>query len=174
MLELKEQASAMAWDWDADDIDPNDDDGRLWVPMMAQTLKMGMAKGPRPFPPAAPAVVPPTHLTPPWHMTVYTVQPNQDGSAEQASMPVVIPVLIPRMQGQVISKANQGRGASLREEEMTTDEVRAREVSEASEAPMPKQRQMKAKGKPLTTRQAWVPKGAKVIISADARTMPCD
>src|SRR5882724_8259918 len=101
MLELKEQASAMAWDWDADDIDPNDDDGRLWVPMMAQTLKMGTAEGQKQLTTAAPAVMPPTHLTPPHHMTVYAVQLNRDRSSEQASTPVVIPVLMPRMQGQV-------------------------------------------------------------------------
>ena len=106
MSELEEQASTMVWEWDADNIDPNDNYGRLWVPMMAQTLKMGMAEGPRPFPPTAPAVVPPTHLTPPWHITVYAVQLNQDRSAEQASTPVVIPVLMPWMQGQVIIKAN--------------------------------------------------------------------
>jgi len=63
-------------DWDADDIDPDNDDRRLWVPMMAQTLKMGASEGSRPFPAAAPAVMPPTHLTPPQQMSVYMVQPN--------------------------------------------------------------------------------------------------
>ena len=54
------------------------------------------------------------------------------------------------------------------------DEDGEREVSEASEAPIPKQRQTNGKGKPSKMRQAQVPKGAKVIISAEARTMPCD
>ena len=106
MLELEERASAMAWDWDADNIDPNDNYGRLWVPMMAQTLKMGTAEGQKQLPPAAPAVMPPTHLTPPRHMTVYAVQLNRDRSSEQASTPVVIPVLTPQMQGWVVIKAN--------------------------------------------------------------------
>ena len=75
MLELEERASAMAWDWDVDDIDPNDDDGRQWVPMMAQTLKTGTAEGQWRISPAAP-VFPPTYLTPPLHMTVYAVQLN--------------------------------------------------------------------------------------------------
>ena len=75
MWELEEQACAMAWDWETEDIDAEDDGGKLWVPMMAQTLNMGTAKGSRPFPPVAP-VIPPTHFTPPWHMTIYAVQPN--------------------------------------------------------------------------------------------------
>jgi len=44
MWELEGRASAMAWDWDADDINLNDDDGKLWVPVMAQILNMGRAK----------------------------------------------------------------------------------------------------------------------------------
>jgi len=46
----------MAWDWDVDDIDPDDDDGKLWVPVTAQTPNTGMAKGSRPFPPTAPVM----------------------------------------------------------------------------------------------------------------------
>ena len=75
MSELEEWASTMAWDWDMDDIDPNDDDGRQWVPMMAQTLKLGTAEGQQQISLAAP-VMPPTYLTPPHHMTVYAVQLN--------------------------------------------------------------------------------------------------
>ena len=107
-------------------------------------------------------------------MTVYAVQENKDGSAEQASTLVAIPVMMPQMQGQVIIKANRGRGESPREEEMTTDEDREREASKASEAPIPKQKQTKGKGKLSKTRQEWVLKGAKVIILAEARTVPCD
>ena len=29
----------MAWDWDAEDIDPNENDEKLWVPMMLQMLR---------------------------------------------------------------------------------------------------------------------------------------
>ena len=54
MQELEAQASTMAWDWDANDIDLNDNDGKLWVPVTAQTLNMGRAAqytgAPRPEP----------------------------------------------------------------------------------------------------------------------------
>ena len=39
MWELEALASTMAWAWDTDHIDPDDDDGKLWIPVMAQTLK---------------------------------------------------------------------------------------------------------------------------------------
>jgi len=101
MWELEAWASAMAWDWDADDIDPDDDDGKLWVPVMAQTLKTGPAEEDRGHPSAGP-------VTPPRQMTVYAVQENEDRSAEQASTPMVMPVLMPQMKGQVVIKANLG------------------------------------------------------------------
>ena len=42
----------MAWDWDAADIDPDKDDGQLWVPVMLKMLEdfiqepQGMPKTP--------------------------------------------------------------------------------------------------------------------------------
>jgi len=69
MWELEVWASAMAWDWDADDIDPDDNNGKLWVPVMAQMLNMGGAEQHR-GPPCLEPVMPPRH------MTVYVVQPN--------------------------------------------------------------------------------------------------
>jgi len=29
----------MVWEWDIEDIDHNKDDGKIWVPMMSQTLR---------------------------------------------------------------------------------------------------------------------------------------
>ena len=69
MWELEVRASAMAWDVDMDNIDPDDNDGNLWVPVMAQMLNMGGAEQHR-GPPC------PGPMTLPRHMTVYTVQPN--------------------------------------------------------------------------------------------------
>jgi len=144
MWELEAWASTMAWDWDADDIDPDDDDGKLWVPVMAQTLKTGLAEQDRGNPPSGPA-------TPPRQMTVYVVQENEEISAEQVSVPVVMPILTPQMKGRVIIKANLGRGESPREEETTADKDGEREMSdprEPSEAPaMPHDGITKVKGK---------------------------
>src|SRR5882724_11436495 len=90
------------------------------------------------------------------HMTVYVVQLNQDGLAEQASTPVLMAMQMPRMTGCMVIKANQGEGESPREEEMTMDEDREREVSEQSELSealaMPHVKVMKVKVKRPTTR----------------------
>ena len=58
MWELEAQASTMAWDWDVDDIDPYDNDGKLCVPVTAQTLKTGPAEEDRGHSPTGPATPP--------------------------------------------------------------------------------------------------------------------
>ena len=139
MWELEAWASAMAWDWDTDNIDAEDDNGKLWVPIMAQTLNTDAAGGSRPIPFAGP-------MTPPQRqMTVYMVHLNQDGSAEQASMLVLMPVMMPQMKGWVVIKANLGQGESLREEDTTADEDGERELREAPA--MPHDKVTKVKGK---------------------------
>jgi len=70
MWELEVWASAMAWDWDVDDINVEDENSKLWVPMTAaQMLNMGAAEVSTPFPLAGPAM-------PPRQMTIYVVQLN--------------------------------------------------------------------------------------------------
>jgi len=48
-------------------------------------------------------------------------------------MPVVIPILMPQMKGQVIIKAKLGQGESPREEETTMDEDMERVMREPRE-----------------------------------------
>src|SRR5882724_4768207 len=140
-------------------------------PCDSQTLKTGPAEEDRGHPPADPA-------TPARQMTVYMVQENEDGSAEQASSPMVMPILTPQMKGQVVIKANLGQGESPREEETTADEDGEREMSELSElskAPAPPCNQAtKIKGKTPRARWTHVPKQVGIIISAKARTLQCD
>jgi len=58
---------------------------------------------------------------------------------------------------------------------MTMEEDGEREVSELSEAlAMPHAKVMKVKAKKPTTRRACVPQQAEVVVSAEARTVPCD
>ena len=170
MWELEVWASAMAWDMDTDNFDLEDDDRKLWVPMMAQTLKTGVAEQDGAIPSMGP-------VTPARQLTIYAVKENQDGLADQASMPIIMPVLVPQMKGQVVIKANLGQGESPREEEMTTDEDGEREVSEPrepNEAPaMPHAKVSKVKGKTPRVGRACVPKQAEVIVLAKVRTVPC-
>ena len=37
--ELEGHAYEMSWDWDAEDIDLDKDDGRMWVPITPKTLQ---------------------------------------------------------------------------------------------------------------------------------------
>jgi len=107
----------MAWDWDVDDIDTDEDDRKQWVPMTPQMKKI--AETPRPARMGAPTL--PVMLMPPQHMTMYTLQLTQGGLAEQASLPMVIPVLSPTGHGLLILKENVGEGVRQRDKETTTD-----------------------------------------------------
>jgi len=47
LIEIKKEtwrtggrASLMAWDWDAEDIDPQEDDGKMWVPVTLERLNV--------------------------------------------------------------------------------------------------------------------------------------
>jgi len=44
--ELDIHVAAMAWDWEANNIDADEDDSKPWVPMMPQMMRM--AGTPRP------------------------------------------------------------------------------------------------------------------------------
>jgi len=70
MGELEAHVTAMAWDWDMEDINPNEDGGKLWVPMTPQMLRKH--KIPRSM--RSGHSMPPT--MPLRKMTVYMVQLN--------------------------------------------------------------------------------------------------
>ena len=70
MEELEGCVAAMAWDWDMEDIDPHEDNGKLWVPVTLQT--MWMLEMPRDM--RTSHLMPP--MMPPRQMAVCMVQPN--------------------------------------------------------------------------------------------------
>jgi len=39
MEDLEDQAATMAWHWDTNDIDTDEDDRKQWVPMTPQTMR---------------------------------------------------------------------------------------------------------------------------------------
>jgi len=59
--------AAMAWDWDANDINMNGDNRKIWVPMTPQTLTISMTEQ------VARRNVPANHMMPPRKMWVYVV-----------------------------------------------------------------------------------------------------
>jgi len=91
MEDLEGHATTMAWDWDVDDINVDEDDRKQWVPMIPQTMKH--TKTPRPSRMGAPT----QPVTPMLarQMTMYALHPTQGGLAKQASSPMVIPVQSP-------------------------------------------------------------------------------
>jgi len=166
-----------------DDINPDDNDGKVWVPVTAQTLNTrtaeentgeentGVAEENRAFPPMGPATLP-------RQMMMYVVQLNQDGLAEQASTPVLMSMQMPHMKGLVIIKANLGQGESPREGDMTAHEDGERKASklrDLNEVPAAHcNKATKVQSKMPRTRQVHIPKWVEVIMSAMVRMVPCD
>jgi len=68
MEDLEGRAAAMAWDWDADNIDMDEDDGKQWVPMTPQMMRhLDTARTTR-------IKSPVQAMTPPRRMQVYALQ----------------------------------------------------------------------------------------------------
>jgi len=154
---------AMTWDWDAEDINPDEDDGKLWVPMMPQMLRMHEMPRSRRSGHSIPSTIPPRQ------MAVYMVQPNQDRSAEQSKTLIVLLVHTPCTQGPIIIKANLGKEATLRDQETTTEGDVESKLTELLSMP----KAQKAKKAPAT-RQQGVPKNATMVVLTKLRLRPCD
>ena len=119
----------MAWDWDTDDIDADEDDRKQWVPVTPQTMKI--AETPRPGridAPTLPVMPIPPQVT--QKMSMYVLHLTRGALAEQASTPMVIPVLSPTGHRPVIIKKNIGEGARQRDEETTADSEGESELTE--------------------------------------------
>ena len=117
MEDLEGCAAAMAWDWDTDDIDVDKDDGKQWVPMMPQMMKI--SETPRPGRIAAPTQ--PMMPMLPIQMTMYMLHLTQGGLAKQASLPMVFLVISPTSHRLLIIKENLGEGVRQRDKETTAD-----------------------------------------------------
>src|SRR5882724_4045625 len=111
---LEGHAATMAWDWDADDIDTDEDDGKQWVPVTPQTIKNVETPRPSGRVPTMPTTPMPAQRN--RQMMMYTLHPTRSGLAEQASSPIIIPVLSPNRSGPIVIKENVGEGARQRDE----------------------------------------------------------
>jgi len=108
-VELEGRAYEMSWDWDAEDIDPDKNDGRMWVPITPKTLEdkaMKIAET-KPVVSEAEEEVPTIRSKSCQTMSMYAVT-NRPGKVIQASMPILqvvgTPVMGPEVIVQVSSK----------------------------------------------------------------------
>jgi len=73
MEELEAHAAAMAWEWSGDEIAEDEDDGRVWMPVMPMTLGAGDNPTVRQ---TQRAMTPVQAEMPGRQMAVYAVQPS--------------------------------------------------------------------------------------------------
>src|SRR5882724_8481607 len=163
MAELEGRASLMAWDWDAEDIDPQEDDGKMWVPVTPGMLNV----------PANMKDIMALQPTKPLReIRVYAVKPSRGQSVQQTSMPQTVPMATPQMRGPIVLKATLGRGHSLREEETTVGEDREDERSDSDVTEPPatfKPNPSRGNMKTSITGRTRVPKRGEVIVSTEPR-----
>ena len=87
--ELEGQVYKMSWDWDAKDIDPDEDNGWMWVPITPKTLEdeaLWIAET-KLVVREAEEEMPPIRSEPHQVMTMYAVT-NGPGGVRQATTPV--------------------------------------------------------------------------------------
>ena len=101
-------AEAMSWDWDTEDIDLEEDNGQIWVPVTPKTLEEGNEES---------GDVPPE--TPKWadqglggietHGQMMNVYPVEKGPAGvgQARTPIRQVVQMPKITGPIVIRANE-------------------------------------------------------------------
>jgi len=80
----------MSWDWDAEDIDPDEDDGRMWVPITPKTLEDEAVRTAEVKRDTSEDEEEPRTIKdgPHWMMSMYMVSHGPTGVV-QASMPIV-------------------------------------------------------------------------------------
>jgi len=170
----------MAWEWNGRFIDADEDDGREWVPVTAQTLQMrgpdsgkktgkaGEDNAKKTSRAEDAAENRPT--TPVRKMAVYAIEEGPSGSVSQARTPTVMVVRTPQTEGEHVVNENLGEGDSPQTEETTAEEEGESEISEDSATPQAKP----LKGKGNKTGRRGVPKKAELVMLADPRGMKCD
>ena len=157
----------MAWDWDIADIDPDEDDGQIWVPVTLKTLEEPVEE-PQGIPKTPEAKQQVVNQEDGWlrNMAVYTVLNGPEGAA-QADAPLRQEVVSPQIPGTVVI-LDAGESSDLTE----LSEAEAREENSEGWVAGPKA---------VTVVRAvgvgWkgvVPKRAPVTTSTMPRGMLCD
>ena len=157
----------MAWDWDIADIDPDEDDGQLWVPVTLKTLEelveelQGMPKTPK-----TKQLIVNQEDSQLQNMAIYAVSDSPEG-ATQADAPLRQVVLSPQVPGPVII-LDTGELSNL----MELSEAKGREETLEGQMARPNAvTVMKVAG------VGWkgvVPKCVLVITSTTPRETSCD
>ena len=156
----------MAWEWDANDILGDEDDGQEWVPATPQMLGTGMTGN-------VMRVTQSSMLRMLLHQIImYLVQPSRSRQFEQERILVMMVVLTPQCSSEIIFKENMAENDSLRTKETITDESEESEISMVSTIPKP--RLAKGKKKMVKIGQQGVPQKAEVTVLAEPRTQPCN
>ena len=159
----------MSWDWEAEDIDLDEDDRKVWVPVTPKTLGEGArtaSHGPHmdgQQPGAAGRVNPPSRT-----MRMYSL--SQDSMSEQAAAPVLRSVQTPLRDCPMTILANEESSVLSNSAVSSIDEkgLHREDHPEKGDG-------LKVLGRPGNKQAGQaVPKNAPVMTSGTPRLIPCD
>ena len=166
----------MSWDWDTEDIDPEEDDGKIWVPVTPKTLEaVDAEKGAVPLM-AGQVMSPEKEVRPTeWTMQVYTMTGGPKGMA-QATLAVTKVINLPKRTHRIKVYANKELSDVSESDGLTgTDgeakvgkETERKETERNKEKPRGQAKSGKVGGKPP------VPNKTPVVTSSTPREIPCD
>jgi len=161
----------MSWDWDAEDIDPDEDDGKMWVPVTPQTMVVTETDG-EISPPASKvreASRDEARATDRM-MKVYAVRHGPDGVA-QARTPIAQVVQMPRRVAKVVIRGNEEASETSELSEGTDEDM---EVA-GKRGEKGRKEKIQAEAGPLKSPgKVHVPKSTPVVTSTTPREVPCD
>jgi len=157
----------MSWDWDAEDIDPDEDDGSTWVPITPQhineeaemhetnTQELIWEKNDLPI----------QKIKETRTMSIYPVS-NGPGGVRQGSMPVKQVVALPIM--------HQGSARENDEESQTREQSSLRASSREKVTTRREEVKKTSFGGTVSRRKICIAKNAPTVTSGTPREIPCD
>src|SRR6266481_1797748 len=157
---LEEQVEDMCWSWNAEDINPDEDNGKMWIPVMPRTMEEQEIQ-PRETP-----QMPPGRKV----MTVYPVGRGPAGDA-QARMPVRQAVEMLKRTGPVVILVNDESSEDRESTGVSEGELEAKKIGSRRVARKPMAGAGRAV-KELMTRRG--PKNCPAITLTTPRLIPCD
>jgi len=166
----------MSWDWDIEDIVPDEDDGRMWVPIKPKTLGEEAGNNDAATPPTARAEnhAPAASTENRLEMAIYAVADGPEGPIQASSsvhqivgMPIIVPKVIIRSNEEEPESSQLSELSSLTESSLSQEDTN---LGKRKDTPVPHT----AKETAMWPKKRQVAKNAPMVTLRTTREPPCD
>src|SRR5882724_9072110 len=166
----------MSWDWDIEDVVPDEDDGRMWVPIKPKTLGEEAGNNDAATPPTARAEnhAPAASTENRLEMAIYAVADGPEGPIQASSsvhqivgMPIIVPKVIIRSNEEEPESSQLSELSSLTESSLSQEDTN---LGKRKDTPVPHT----AKETAMWPKKRQVAKNAPMVTLRTTREPPCD